>query len=184
MNTKLRRFGIRLAPGCLILIFALLWTGCEWSSGDSDSGSHDSGTPQDGSFPSEITGTIHWLHTDVSAWPATTTLNASVGGGTINLSYDKARAWPAVQGANANPWVFVKLDGQWYAATFEWLRHGQTAKPMAVLNGSMGDHIKMPPLSGWRPASGERIGLMVSGLARTELRNVKERSNVVMVTWP
>jgi hypothetical protein len=55
---------------------------------------------------------------------------------------------------------------------------------MGVLNGAMGDHIKIPPLSGWHPASGERIGLMVSGLARTQQRNVKERSNVVMVTWP
>ena len=28
------------------------------------------------------------------------------------------------------------------------------------------------------------VALMVSGLARTQQRNVKERSNVVMVTWP
>lgn len=158
---------------------AALLTGCESSSvGDPVDGE----APSDGSFPSEITGTIHWLHPDVSSWPQTATLNASVGGGVINVSYDKAKIWHAVSGVNANPWVFVNLNGQWYAATFEYLRHGQTSKPMGVLNSS--DHIKVPPLNKWRARSGERIGLMVSGLARGGLRNVKERSNVVMVTWP
>ena len=137
-----------------------------------------------GDWPSEITGTIKWLHTDVSSWPVTASLTASVGGSTINFPYSKAKVWPAVDGVNANSWVFVKLNGQWYAATFEWLRRGQTAKPKGVLDGSMGDHIKVSPLSSWDPHSGERIGIMVSGLARTQLRNVRERSNVYMVTWP
>ena len=137
-----------------------------------------------GDWPSEITGTIKWLHTDVSSWPVTASLTASVGGSTINFPYSKANVWPAVDGVNANCWVFVKLNGQWYAATFEWLRRGQTAKPKGVLDGSMGDHIKVSPLSSWDPHSGERIGIMVSGLARTQLRNVRERSNVYMVTWP
>ena len=136
-------------------------------------------------FPAEIDTKIHWLHTDVSGWAQTAALSASIGGDTINLSYNQAKVWPAVDGVNANPWVFVKwTDGQWYAATWEYLRSGQTSKPKAVLSGAMGDHIKVAPLSSWRPHSGERIGLMVSGLARSNLRNVKERSNVVMVTWP
>ena len=141
------------------------------------------GTTTNSLWPAEITGTVRFLHTDVSGWPVTASLHASVGG-TINLPYSKAKVWPAVDGVNANPWVFVNLDGQWYAATFEWLRPGQTSKPKGVLDGSMGDHIKVAPLSSWRPHSGERIGLMVSGLARTKMRNVQERSNVVMVTWP
>lgn len=53
---------------------------------------------------------------------------------------------------------------------------------MSVLTDS--DHIAVSPLSSWRPTSGERIGLMVNGLARSSLRNVRERSNVAMVTWP
>jgi hypothetical protein len=48
----------------------------------------------------------------------------------------------------------------------------------------LGDHIKVPPLNRWRPRSGERFGIMVSGLARSTQRNVQERSNVSMVTWP
>ena len=141
------------------------------------------GTTTGGLWPAEITGPIHWLHTDVSSWPVTASLNASVGG-TINMPYSKAKVWPAVDGVNANPWVIVNMNGQWYAATFEWLRHGQTSKPKGVLDGSMGDHIKVAPLNRWRPRSGERFGLMVSGLARTKMRNVQERSNVSMVTWP
>jgi len=140
-------------------------------------------TPTDGGWPAEITGPIKWLHTDVSSWPVTASLSASVGG-SINMPYTKARVWPAVGGLNANPWVIVNMNGQWYAATFEWFRFGQTSKPKGVLDGSMGDHIKVSPLNKWRPRSGERFGLMVSGLARTSTRNVKERSNVSMVTWP
>ena len=138
----------------------------------------------DATYPAEIDGPIHWLHTNVSSWPVTSSLHASVGG-TISFPYSKANVWPAVDGVNANPWVIVKwTDGKWYAATFEWLRKGQTSKPKGVLDGSMGDHIKVSPLNKWRPHSGERFGIMVSGLARTQTRNVKERTNISMVTWP
>ena len=143
------------------------------------------GTTTNSLWPAEITGTVRFLHTDVSRWPETASLHARVGGGTISMPYSKAKVWPAVDGVNANPWVIVKwTDGRWYAATFEWLRFGQTSKPVGVLDGSRGDHIKRPPLSNWRPHSGERFGIMVSGLARDGNRNVRERSNVVMVTWP
>lgn len=130
-----------------------------------------------------------WLHTDVSGWPVTTTLSASVSGGTILMPYDKAKVWPgtatsAGDGLNGNPWAIVNINGQWYAATFEWLRHGQTSKPVGVLDGSKGDHFKVSPLNQWRPRSGERFGIMVSGLARDKTRNVKERSNVSWVVWP
>ena len=135
-------------------------------------------------WPAEITGTVKFLHANVSDWAVTASLSASVSGSSINMPYSKSKVWPAVDGVNANPWVFANIGGQWYAGTFEWFRYGQTSKPKGVLDGSMGDHIKVSPMSGWRPSSGERIGLMVSGLARTSMRNVQERSNVVMVTWP
>lgn len=131
-----------------------------------------------------VSGPITWLHTDVSSWPVTTKLDARIAGGFINFGFDKTRVWPAVGGVNANTWVFVKLNGQWYAATFEYLRFGVTSRPVGVLDGTLGDHIKQSPLDTWRPRSGERIGLMVSGLARAQARNVSERSNIVMATWP
>ena len=139
------------------------------------------GTTTNSLWPAEITGTVKFLGPDVSSWPVTASLNASVGGGKVNLPYSKARVWPASDGVNANPWVFVNLNGQWYAATWEYLRHGQTMKDMS--GKSWGGHIKVAPLSSWEPRPGERMGLMVSGLARGGLSNVKERSNVSMVTW-
>ena len=139
------------------------------------------GTTTNSLWPAEITGTVKFLNTDVSSWPVTASLNASVGGGKVNLPYSKARVWPAADGVNANPWVFVNLNGQWYAATWEYLRSGQTVKDMS--GKSWGEHIKVAPLSSWEPRPGERFGLMVSGLVRGGLSNVKERSNVSMVTW-
>jgi hypothetical protein len=97
------------------------------------------------------------------------------------LDYNKAYVWPEVDGVNANPWIFVFQDGKWYAATWEWLRYGQTSKPLDVINGA---HIKRSPLENFQPQSGVVYGFMVSGLARDDRRNVKERSNVDMVRWP
>ena len=126
---------------------------------------------------------VKWLHYDVSGWPVTTALDASVSkSGAVTLHYDKARVWPEVDGAVANPWVFVQLDGQWYAATWEWLRPGQQSKDMG--GKSWGGHIKRPPLSSWEPKPGERVFMMVSGLARSGTKNVKERSNLCEVSFP
>ncbi len=135
---------------------------------------------------SEIPAGTKWLHTDVSAWPVTAKLEASVSGGQIRMPYDKARVWPAVAGCNANPWAIVQVGGQWYACTFEYFKFGQTSKPMGVLDrsGGKGDHFERVPLSTWTPKHGERFGVMVSGLARASARNVKERSNVSWVVWP
>ena len=139
------------------------------------------GTTTNSLWPAEITGTVKFLNADVSNWAVTASLNASVSGGKVTLNYNKARVWPAADGVNANPWVFVNLNGQWYAATWEYLRSGQTLKDMS--GKSWGEHIKVAPLSSWEPRPGERFGLMVSGLVRGGLSNVKERSNVSMVTW-
>ena len=167
----------------------MIESGTSLSSTESESASESgtsssSGTATANAGTAGIPGSIKWLHTDVSSWPVTASLSASVSGGTINMPYSKSRVWSEVDGVNANPWVIVNLNGQWYAATFEYLRFGQTSKPKGVLDGSMGDHIKVSPLNSWRPRSGERFGIMVSGLARAQQRNVKERSNIVMVTWP
>lgn len=127
---------------------------------------------------------VTWLHYDVSAWPVTTTLSASVSKTrVVTLSYDKAKIWPAVDGLNANPWIIVKwTDGKLYAATWEWLRHGQTSKTMT--GKSWGDHIKVAPLSKWEPKSGEKAWMLVSGLARDAKRSARERSQPVEVVFP
>lgn len=140
-------------------------------------------TPSTPSPSTEITG-IRWLGPNISSWPVTTTLRASISGGTIHMKYNKANVWPVQGDVVANCWAIVNIGGTWYAGTFEYLRPGQTSKPTSVLDGSGGDHFKKQPLSSWRPQSGERFGLMVSGLCRSSARNVSERSNICMVTWP
>jgi len=156
-----------------------------WTSSGTSSGSGTTPATSN-SGPSEITGSIKWLGTDVSGWAVTASLSAHVGGGSISMPYSKAKVWPSQGGVNANCWAIVNIGGIWYAATFEYLRYGQTSKPMSVLSKTdgKGDHFKVSPLSSWTPHSGERFGIMVSGLMRGSARNVKERSNISMVTWP
>lgn len=140
--------------------------------------------PGNDGFPADFAG-VRWLHTDVSSWEETARLSVKVGGSQIDLDYDKASTWPTGQDVGlelvANPWIFVKRDGVWYAATWEWLRPGQCSKSRRAVAG---DHIKQSPLQDFQPRSGERYGFMVSGLARGGTRNVMERSNLVWVTWP
>ena len=136
-------------------------------------------------FPQDFDDVV-WLHTDVSSWPQTSTLRSvSTTSGSITLNYDKTNSWPAkaVSGVavNANPWIFVKRGGTWYAATWEWMRPGQITKNKASVKG---DHIKVAPLNTFVPRQGEIYGFMVSGLARTgSLRNVRERTNVILLRW-
>ncbi|MGD9975954.1 MAG: hypothetical protein AB7S77_23090 [Desulfatirhabdiaceae bacterium] len=144
----------------------------------------DEVAPQSG-VPEDFEGVV-WLHANVSGWAQTSKLpSVKFTSTTITLDYDKTNVWPGVyiDGVllNANPWIFVRLDGIWYAGTWEWLRPGQITKDINSVNG---DHIKVPPLDEGAPVSGVSYGFMVSGLARTSERNVLERTNVVMAVWP
>lgn len=130
---------------------------------------------------------VNWLHADASTWKVTSQLTGvSIGKDSITLDHSKAGKWPvynfngtAVEG---NPWVFVNRGGTWYAATYEWLRPGQTEK--GVTGADIGKNIKVEPLASWQPQPGERVGFMVSTIARNGDRTSNERTNVVMATWP
>jgi len=129
---------------------------------------------------------VTWLHTNVKDWAVTSELRSvNVDSSFIHLDHSKAAEWPGknINGTElaGNPWIFIQKDGQWYAATWEWLRPGQTRKNRSAVNG---DHIKQNPFWDWSPVAGETYGFMVSGLARDGNRNVKERSNIVMFEWP
>ncbi|WFB37312.1 hypothetical protein P3T73_06000 [Kiritimatiellota bacterium B12222] len=135
-------------------------------------------------------GSVIFLDADVSGWAQTANLNASVSGGSIVLDYDQANSWPSASvrakdgsSLNANPWVVVNVNGQWYAATFEWLKTGQTAKPTSVVTGR-GGHIVQAPLNTFNPVSGQQYGFMVTTPARGGSRTINERSNISVVTWP
>lgn len=143
--------------------------------------------------------TVEWLHHDVSDWPETSSITEiaihDVPRGRICIEHTKRRDWPGVSfvfGGErvelaGNPWVFAQVDGQWYAATYEWLRPGQRCKLNTSMPPSLelGDHIKKPPLSRWVPQSGETVGFMVSTPARTGPRGpLRERSNIEFAIWP
>lgn len=185
------------------LCFLLVSTGCDLDF-DSDSSSGNdlisnieneisaataSGTSA-GAVNDIDPNTVIFQDADVTGWAQTASLNASVNGGTVSLSYDKAREWPTAQTRandggpmNANCWVVVNLNGQWYAATFDWLRTGQQSKTASAVTGANG-HIVGSPLNAWRPTSGETLGFMVSTPARSSERTINERSNISVSTWP
>ena len=126
---------------------------------------------------------VKWLHTNVSGWAETSRItNVSIGNPPICIEHTKAGRWPAKNGLEGNPWIFVNLNGQWYAGTYEWLASGQICK--GIHAGNIGEHIGIPPLNSWRPRSGELVGFMVSARARAGGDTVSERSNVVMMRWP
>ncbi len=182
--------------GRLVLLASVLCVaaGCDdddgetpttWEDAGGEGATQEANTGGDTASPIQL-GAVTWLHSNVSGWAQTANLaSVRINGGNITLNYDKAGTWPGVNTAgatvNANPWIFVNRGGQWYAATWEWLRVGQTTKSTASVHGS---HIGVAPLNGFSPVSGETYGFMVSGLARDNTRNVQERSNIVMVTWP
>ncbi len=130
-----------------------------------------------------------WLHTDVSSWSETATLGeVTVDSSTINLPYDKAGVWPVgypLGGETAlvaNPWIIFEYNDVTYVATWEWLRPNQTSKAASAVDGG---HIKSSRIpSDWRPSRFQEVGFFVSGLARSNYRNVQERSNIVWIEWP
>jgi hypothetical protein len=130
---------------------------------------------------------VKWLHADVSQWRVTSRItNLKVASDGVTIDHTNAGLWPAVSpdgvAVEGNPWVFVNRGGKWYAATYEWLRSGQIRKGVTADN--IGAHTKREPLESWVPQPGEVVGFMVSTPARSGLRTVNERSNVVLTRWP
>ena len=146
------------------------------------------GSGGDGATDELDLSNVTWLHHNVSGWPKTSTVTStSIGNPPICINHTKSGMWPSVEASGAivegNSWVFAQVGGQWYAATYEWNRPGQTCKQISGSN--IGEHVKQSPLAQWQPKSGEPIGLMVSTPARFGPEGpVNERSNVVLTTWP
>ena len=177
------------AKGALTLTITAAAAGDGGGSATSPPGGAIAATPPAppgacGGSPSSIDlGAVTWLHTNVSSWAETSRITStSIGNPPICIGHTMAGRWPVKNGLEGNPWIFVNMNGRWYAATYEWLSPGQTCKGIHADN--IGPHIGIPPLSSWRPRSGELVGLMVSARARSGGDTVSERSNVVMVRWP
>ena len=133
---------------------------------------------------------VEWLHTDVSGWSVTSQISdITITSNEICIYHTKSGRWPTYREdgvvAEGNPWVFGNVGGRWYAATYEFLRAGQTCKHIERRGEwGIGPHTKQQPLESWAPRRGERVGFMVSTPARDSNRTSNERTNIVMVDWP
>ncbi len=135
---------------------------------------------------------VTFLHSDVSDWAVTSTvLDTNVETGFVCVYHTAAGQWPFStsvfdDGApiEGNIWIFAEFNGRWYGATWDWLRPGQECKSESA-DAFGRDQIRIPPMdSSWVPQVGDQIGLMMSTIARTNLRAGEERTNVVLVDWP
>jgi hypothetical protein len=106
-------------------------------------------------FPAEINGPIHWLQR-TCRWPQTASLHASVGGGSSTSLTTRPRSGRRLTRERQS---LGDRQGErpLVCGTFEWLRQGQTAKPMTVLSGATHQGRAAEQLA---TAQRERNGLM------------------------
>lgn len=150
-----------------------------------DDDKKDPDTPETPEPGDDVFDGVTLLGPDIRSWAVTSPLRVRLSGSNITLDYDKANTWEAREEAgatvNANPWVILDYNGKRYAATWEWLRFGQTTKSKRAVHG---DHIKRREIpQDWKPRPGERVGFFVSGLIRGRTRNVPERTEIIWITW-
>jgi hypothetical protein len=127
---------------------------------------------------------------NITNWAVTSTLtNVSVGNGQICTGHTMAGRWPpqiwfdqAGVYVEGNQWIFANINGKWYGGAGEWLRPGQTCKPVDKPGPDV--FYDAPPLRDWTPRSGELVGVAVSTPARAGQWGIAERSNIVLIRWP
>ncbi len=129
------------------------------------------------------------LGEDIRGWAVTSTVtSAGHVGGDICIDHTKAGRWPQLPWfgdpnvpVEGNQWFFAKIGGQWIGGANEWLRPGQTCKPVDghVGQGGFGG----TALANWTPAPGEVVGVAVSTPARAGQWGTAERSNIVLIRW-
>jgi hypothetical protein len=134
----------------------------------------------------------------VSGWDVTSTVTGA------HITYDElcvfhtmAGLWPEVLGIfpeepeapmEGNIWVIARVEGTWYAATFDYLRPGDECKYEDFSPAGEGpgpSTFGAEPLASWVPRTGEPVYMFMSTVARHEpLGRLHERSDYVRLTWP
>jgi hypothetical protein len=108
---------------------------------------------------------VTFLHRDISRWPVTSTItNVRITSGEICVDHTGAGRFPTstfgtIQ-VEGNVWILAQFGGRWYAATYDWLRIGQTCKTMTARELGV-DQIRIAPMdASWPgPRSGRDRGL-------------------------
>jgi hypothetical protein len=142
---------------------------------------------------------VNWLHTDVSTWEENSRITeVNITPTEVGIYHTKAGEWPVSRSVfppdaeypdgapiEGNAWIFAFVNGRWHGATWEWLRPGQQSKSVKAWEFGE-DQIRRSPLDiSWMPRSGDRVGFMMSTIARTNLRASQNyRTQVFMTTWP
>ena len=138
---------------------------------------------------------VRWLNShNVSCWPEASNIT-SVDvrqSGQICIDHTKKGQWPPIPTSQifsnggpdpteGNPYIIVKIDGVYYAATYEWLRPGQVCKlgfagPLSITyasEDSLGKHTKRHPLQDWEPQGGR--GYRIYGVRPCQIASHSKR---------
>ena len=139
---------------------------------------------------------------NIGDWERTSqilSIDIRINNGQVSIAHTKADQWNPTESVGSssvedpvegNAWIFVPLaDGKTYAAPYDWIGK---ADPDHMLDVETLDNFYkqlpvragVPELRNWVPLPGDKIGFMVSGLAKNGLKNVEERSNMLVVTLP
>ena len=183
-------------------------------SGTTPSGTTPSGTTPSGNFqPATFTwDQVTYLrqggldNKDISQWGETSRITEfSFNKFRMCIEHSMKNSWPVTytnehgNGMYGNPWVFVPMNGNIYAATFENFLHkdyhyghgvGQTCKNLnrkgiqGILSG-IGPHVKIEPLKSWMPNREISSALPPRTLPGRERNNIlRERTGIVWYQVP
>lgn len=132
-----------------------------------------------------------WLRgPDIAAWPVTSVLaQATCDGREWRFPHSAAGSWPTFDlgpdtPVEGNVWIVAHVGGRWCAATFDWMRVGQTHKTEPIEHLGV-DQVRQAPMdASWVPRKGDELYLFVSTPARDGQKTSRaERSNVMRLTW-
>jgi len=152
-------------------------------------GKKDPVNPQPDTLPDAINpDEIKWLGENVGKWDKKYSLKVSLTTSKIIYDQEGTSNWTPKKKSGGgdnlvgNPWVIAKINGQWTAATHEWMRPKQKEKGKHTVDYS---HIKLPNYfpPPWTPSIGEEYGFLVSGLCRCPVRNQLERTQIIKLVW-
>jgi hypothetical protein len=133
---------------------------------------------------------------DVASWPATSTLTRlDLMPSGVHVESTKQDSWPEVVppgwsgGLQYTLWIVLNINGQWYTSGCIEYWRGLYESGGPVTNYAQDwyyDPIRWGPMAGHQPSPGEQVGFFVTaGDARNNGPiSVKERSNVVIVSFP
>ncbi len=147
-------------------------------------------------------GKIVWPHgINTVEWTATskiTNLDINIQNGQVSITHTKAGQWDPTTSVSSesvedpvegNAWIIVPLNGKGYAAPYDWIGKADPDHMLDVVNLD-GLYQQLPiranvsALARWEPLPGDKIGFMVSGLVKGDIKNVEERSKMIRVTLP